>query len=510
MRNCPDLSAVLADLYDKPLLGPKPNQLLVFKRPQLAVKLESLMQATSSAAAKHMNTSLVNQAIAAMYQHPQLHDHVVGWAPVRSGQLKAEVHLSFKDTSAQHRQQLASAGTIQVTMPGAAPTSLPVSTVAAKQLPEVTVVRLHNVPGGINVHGLMASLLRHFQFGPEYSVVSEYGGEVSGDIAAVTPTWCRSDVCIAELRAPVQDAKLRQLPATFTCFGQQVSVSVQPSLLAKAHLYQHRAQPQPQPAPSQSPRQRRRQQQKARANKAAEQLPGQQQPLRTTFCPAVSVDGDLSPQARVALTRPLDPVLDLGGQHSKAGLGHSVPVPMQVEPAAREVLAVIAPPHTHAPASASASAPASAPTTAPAPASVSAPQLEDANMPQALPASVSSGFPDGPVASAMLLWAEDVDVPLDTARQAVQHVHAQHMSLVTQHGTASHVALPEPLQSLMVEAIRAVTGDASFTPHPGTDQPLSPQPPPLASESAPRRSSRARNPVTPYWTVHSAAPGGAQ
>ncbi|KAL3150201.1 hypothetical protein ABBQ32_000060 [Trebouxia sp. C0010 RCD-2024] len=99
MRNCPDLSAALADLYDKPLLGPKPNQLLVFKRPQLAVKLESLMQATSSAAAKHMNNSLVNQAIAAMYQHPQLHDHVVGWAPVRSGQLNAEVHLSFKDTS---------------------------------------------------------------------------------------------------------------------------------------------------------------------------------------------------------------------------------------------------------------------------------------------------------------------------------------------------------------------------------------------------------------------------
>ncbi|KAL3162551.1 hypothetical protein ABBQ32_010203 [Trebouxia sp. C0010 RCD-2024] len=60
MRNCPDLSAVLADLYDKPLLGLKPNQLLVFKRPQLAVKLESLMQATSSAAAKHMNNSLLH------------------------------------------------------------------------------------------------------------------------------------------------------------------------------------------------------------------------------------------------------------------------------------------------------------------------------------------------------------------------------------------------------------------------------------------------------------------
>ncbi|KAL3139476.1 hypothetical protein ABBQ38_003805 [Trebouxia sp. C0009 RCD-2024] len=304
------------------------------------------MQAATSAAGKHMNTSLVNQAIAALYLHPQLHDHVVGWAPVRSGQLNAEVHLSFKDTSAQHRQPIASAGAIQVTMHGAAaPISLPVSTVAAKQLPEVTVVRLHNVPGGINVHGLMACLLEHFRFGPEYTVVSEYGGEVSGDIAAVTPTWCRSGVCIAELRAPVQDAKLRQLPAAFTCFGQQVLVSVQPSLLAKAHLYQQRAHTQPQAhqqAASQSPRQRRRQQQRARAKQAAFQPPGQPQlqSLHTAFCPAVSVDGDLSSQGRVALTRPLDPVLDLGGQHSKAGLGHSVPVPMQVEATAHEVVIV--------------------------------------------------------------------------------------------------------------------------------------------------------------------------
>ena len=61
-----------------------------------------------------------------------------------------------------------------------------------------------------------------------------------------------------------------------------------------------------------------------------------------------------------------------------------------------------------------------------------------------------SHFPDGAVASAMLLWAEDVDVPLDTARQAVQHVHDEHMAKVTQHGTASHVALAEPLQSLMI------------------------------------------------------------
>ncbi len=98
------------------------------------------------------------------------------------------------------------------------------------------------------------------------------------DIAAAIPTWCRSDVCIAELRAPVSDAKLARLPSAFTCFGQQVSVSVQPSILAKAHLYQHRAQSHEQPhtdsmpAPSLSPRTKRRQQQKARAQKAALRL----------------------------------------------------------------------------------------------------------------------------------------------------------------------------------------------------------------------------------------------
>ena len=506
------------------------------------------MQAATSAAAKHMNNSLVNQAIAAMYQHPQLHDHVVGWAPMRSGQLNSEVHLSFKDASAQHRQQLASTGAIQVTMPGAAaPVSLPVSTVAAKQLPEVTVVRLHNVPGGINVHGLMACLLKHFQFGPEYSVVSEYGGDVSGDIAAVTPAWCRSDVCIAELRAPVQDAKLSQLPAAFTCFGQQISVSVQPSLLAKAQLYQQRAQTQPptqQQTMSQSPRHKRRQQQQARAKKAASQSSSQHQQrlqsLQTTFCPAMSADGDLGSQGRVALTRPLDPVSDLGGQQGRAGLGHSVPEPMQLEPSSPSTdqvsssvsatpmevsVAVIAPPRAPIPALVSASAPTPTPTSASAPASTSAsasasaPATEpkDASMPQASPAPVPMHFPDGAVASAMLLWAEDVDVPLDTARQAVQHVHAQHMAQITQFGTASHVALAEPLQSLMIEAIRVVTGNASFHPFPDTQaasnisEPQHPSPePPSASQSAPRRSSRAHTPVIPYWKVPPAAPGGAQ
>ena len=133
-----------------------------------------------------------------------------------------------------------------------------------------------------------------------------------------------------------KDAKLSQLPAAFTCFGQQVSVSVQPSLLARAHLYQQRAQMQP-PAQQhtmlQSPRHKRRHQQKARAKKAAS-LPSAQhqqqlQSLQTTFCPAVSADGDLGSQGRVTLTRALDPASDLGGQQGRAGLGHSVPEPMQ-------------------------------------------------------------------------------------------------------------------------------------------------------------------------------------
>jgi hypothetical protein len=38
--------------------------------------------------------------------------------------------------------------------------------------------------------------------------VSEYGGDASGDIAAAIPTWYRSDVRIAELRALVSDGKL--------------------------------------------------------------------------------------------------------------------------------------------------------------------------------------------------------------------------------------------------------------------------------------------------------------
>jgi len=65
------------------LLGLKPGQLLIFKRPQLALKLQGLLQQATSAAAKHSNLSIVNQPIAAMHEHSARHYHVAGWAPVR-------------------------------------------------------------------------------------------------------------------------------------------------------------------------------------------------------------------------------------------------------------------------------------------------------------------------------------------------------------------------------------------------------------------------------------------
>ena len=540
MQRVPDLSAVLLGLHDKPLLGPKPDQLLVFKRPQLAIKLQALMQPATSAAAKHANSNLVNQAIAAMYQHPLLHDHVVGWAPMRSGQHSAEVHLCFKDASAQHRQQLAAAGSIQLAMHGAeTPVSLPVSTVAAKQLPDVTMVRMHNVPGGINVHGLMGALLQHFQLGPQYSVLSEYGGDASGDIAAVTPLWCRSDVCIAELRAPVHDAKLSKLPSAFTCFGQQVSLSVQPSILAKAHAYQQRAQAQPTEVLShasvQSPRQKRRQAQKVRAQQAALRQQQQQQQqhlqlLRSTFTPAVSAQDSLPTGGRLALSRALDPVSDLGGQHDRAGLGHSATVPMQVEPI-QPPLHQLSPPASHA------SQPASAPNSGVAPMQTSAAQpgsdasalsqsIVDASMQQAGPPPLPplpEGFPDSPTVTAIFQWAEEHELSALHARQAILHLHERHAQELAQHASSSPVGLPEAIQGLLIRAVRDLTGDASFadylTQPEATVVPASASASASASKSAaaactqptaPRRTGRVRQPVSEYWVTPPSAPGGAQ
>ena len=221
--------------------------------------------------------------------------------------------------------------------------------------------------------------------------------------------------------------------------------------------------------------------------------------MQATFRLAVLPEGSLAPSNRVALKRPLDPVSDLGGQQGRAGLGHTTAEPMQVEPslpAADQVTASAAIP-------AADTVPLASP-----------PQFTDASMPQASPASVPQDFPDGATASAMLLWAEDGDVPLGTARQAVQRVHAKHSQLVSQHASASHVSLPEPLQALMVAAVGELTGDASFQPfnsdsaHDGSSAP--PQPASSKPQSAPRRSGRASNPVKPYWEMPSAAPGGPQ
>ena len=85
--------------------------------------------------------------------------------------------------------------------------------------------------------------------------------------------------------------------------------------------------------------------------------------------------------------------------------------------------------------------------------------------------------------------------------------------------------LSKPLQALMVTAVRAVTGDASF--HvlygsdarsdssgaaPATDSTVADMPTTsaTATTAAPRRSGRQHRPAAEYWKVPSAAPGGAQ
>ena len=58
----------------------------------------------------------------------------------------------------------------------------------------------------------------------------------------------------------------------------------------------------------------------------------------------------------------------------------------------------------------------------------SPPDATDAGMPQATPASSPQDFLDGAMVCANKLWAEDSEpsTALETARQAVQHVHAKH------------------------------------------------------------------------------------
>jgi len=342
----------------------------------------------------------------------------------------------------------------------------------------------------------------------------------------------------------VSDAKLARLPSAFTCFRQQISVSVQPSILAKAHVYQHRAQSHVQqqadsrPASSLSPRTKRRQQQKTRAEKAAskrahqQQQQQRQQALHAAFHPAASVD-NVPPANRLVLGRPVDPVLDLGGQRGRAGLGHSAPTLMDLDPQQSKSVAQVSSGSLLPPAAASMEA-TDGPSTSAVPLAVAdptlaaGPTLADTPMLPAVPLSVPSDFPDTAVSSAMCLWAEDVDIPVDIARQAVLYVHAKFASELSQHPSADCTCLSKPLQELMVTAVRAVTGDASFhllcgsdaqsdgsaadpaSDNTAADSPSMPTASATATMAAPRRSGRQHKPAAEYWKVLPAAPGGAQ
>jgi len=131
--------------------------------------------------------------------------------------------------------------------------------------------------------------------------------------------------------------------------------------------------------------------------------------------------------------------------------------------------------------------------------------------------------PDTAVSSAMCLWAEDVDVPVDIARQAILYVHANLASELSQHPSTDCTCLSKPLQALMVTAIRAVTGDASFhllygsdarsdssgaapaTDSTVADSPSMPTTSATATTAAPRRSDRQHKPAAAYWKVPSTA-----
>ena len=233
------------------------------------------------------------------------------------------------------------------------------------------------------------------------------------------------------------------------------------------------------------------------------------------------------------MARPLDPVLDLGGQCGRAGLGHQPLEPMQVDPApaVRSAASLSATAAAAAPPSADPSPMQVQPTLLAKSASIQPPaqsalaghpsqparaqQLDsvDVSMPQAaLPmgadASVSSDFPDSPAASAMLLWAEEFDLPLTDARQAVLHVHAHHAKQIRQHATGSHVRLASPLQELMPRAVRIVTGDATFNkPSQPANAPHSKQ---QTASAAPRRSNRQHKPASQFWHVPPGPMGGHQ
>ncbi len=194
------------------------------------------------------------------------------------------------------------------------------------------------------------------------------------------------------------------------------------------------------------------------------------QALHAAFHPAASIDGVL-PANRLVSGRPLDPVLDLGVSVG-AGLGHSAPTLMDLDPQQSKSVAQVSCGSLLSPAAAAAASmqATDGSSTSAVPAAVADPALAAGPAPAdtpmlpaaAMPLSVPPDFPDTAVSSAMCLWAEDVDIPVDIARQAVLYVHANFALELSQHPSADCTCLSKPLQELMVTAVRAVTGDASF------------------------------------------------
>ncbi|DBA67627.1 TPA: hypothetical protein ACH3X2_001364 [Trebouxia sp. C0005] len=78
------------------------------------------------------------------------------------------------------------------------------------------------------------------------------------------------------------------------------------------------------------------------------------------------------------------------------------------------------------------------------PALVSGPTPADTPMLPAVPLLVSPDLPDTAASSAMCLWAEDVDIPVDIVKQAVLHVHANFASELSQHLSTDCTCLSKP------------------------------------------------------------------
>ncbi len=149
----------------------------------------------------------------------------------------------------------------------------------------------------------------------------------------------------------------------------------------------------------------------------------------------------MPPANRLVLGRPLDPVLDLGGQRGRAGLGHSAPTLMDLDPQQRAAAQVssgsLLTPATAFMQATDGPSTSAVPTLAADPALAAKPPPDDTPMLPAVPLLVPPDFPDTAVSSAMCLWAEDVDVPVDIARQAILYVHAN------LHQSSANLPLPK-------------------------------------------------------------------